>query len=210
MKTGNKKKKRREGKSTLNEILKKRKPDDGAEAAAPAAEEEKSAEAEKAENAEAPQGEKNADTADERIRAAEAKAEEYLDMAQRVQADFDNFRRRNASARSEAFEEGIREMLKQMLPVVDNLERALAVETEDQKLKEGVELIMKEVNTILEKRGVTVIDRKGEVFDPRLENAVMRAEADAGEPGTVAAVFQKGYRIGDVILRHAMVQVVGE
>ncbi len=193
----------------MNEILKKRKPDDGAEAAA-AAEEEKSAEAEKAENAEAPQGEKNADTADERIRAAEAKAEEYLDMAQRVQADFDNFRRRNASARSEAFEEGIREMLKQMLPVVDNLERALAVETEDQKLKEGVELIMKEVNTILEKRGVTVIDRKGEVFDPRLENAVMRAEADAGEPGTVAAVFQKGYRIGDVILRHAMVQVVGE
>ena len=62
----------------------------------------------------------------------------------------------------------------------------------------------------LQKRGVTVIDRRGEKFDPRLENAVMRADASMGEPGTVCQVFQKGYQMGETVLRHAMVQVVGD
>ena len=63
---------------------------------------------------------------------------------------------------------------------------------------------------VLEKRGVTVIDRKGEAFDPNLENAVMRAPREMGEPGTVSQVFQKGYKLGDSVLRFAMVQVVEE
>ncbi len=138
------------------------------------------------------------------------KCDEYLDMAQRVQADFDNYRRRNASLRAESFEDGAREAIKLFLPVVDNLERALEAPSEDEKLREGVAMTLKQMLAVLEKRGVTVIDRKGEKFDPRLENAVMQVDASQGEPGTVAMVLQKGYKMGDFVLRHAMVQVVAE
>ncbi len=144
------------------------------------------------------------------LEEAERKRDEFLDMAQRLQAEFDNFRKRNASTRAEAFEDGARETIKLILPVVDNLERALEAPSEDEKLKEGVSMTLKQLMGALEKRGVTVIDRKGEKFDPRLENAVMRADRSAGEPGTVSLVLQKGYRMGDYVLRHAMVQVVEE
>ncbi len=146
----------------------------------------------------------------EALKKAEKKCDEYLDMAQRVQADFDNYRRRNASLRAESFEDGAREAIKLMLPVVDNLERALEAPSEDEKLREGVAMTLRQMMAALEKRGVTVIDRKGEKFDPRLENAVMQVDASQGEPGTVAMVLQKGYKMGDVVLRHAMVQVVAE
>lgn len=144
------------------------------------------------------------------LEAALKKRDEYLEMAQRVQADFDNYRRRNASLRAESYEDGAREAIKLFLPVVDNLERALEAPSEDEKLREGVAMTLRQMMGILEKRGVTVIDRKGEKFDPRLENAVMQADASQGEPGTVAMVLQKGYRMGDTVLRHAMVQVVAE
>ena len=144
------------------------------------------------------------------LEEAEKKRDEFLDMAQRIQAEFDNFRKRNASTRADAFEDGTRETIKLILPVVDNLERALEAPSEDEKLREGVAMTLKQLMSTLEKRGVTVIDRKGEKFDPRLENAVMRADKSAGEPGTVSLVLQKGYRMGDYVLRHAMVQVVEE
>lgn len=164
-------------------------------------------EAPEAEKAEAAQAE-NAIAGE--LEKARAQAEEYLDMAQRVQADFDNFRRRNASVRADAYEDGARDMVKLILPVIDNLERALESETADEKLREGVQLTYRQLMDALQKRGVTVIDRRGEKFDPRLENAVMRADASMGEPGTVCQVFQKGYQMGETVLRHAMVQVVGD
>ncbi len=161
-----------------------------------------------AENAEAAPEEQSA--AEKELAEAVRKRDEFLDMAQRIQAEFDNFRKRNASARAEAFEDGAREMIKLILPVVDNLERALEASSEDEKLKEGVSMTLKQLLGVLEKRGVTVISRQGEKFDPRLENAVMQADRSAGEPGTVSQVLQKGYRMGDYVLRHAMVQVVEE
>ena len=139
---------------------------------------------------------------------AQAQAEEYLNLAQRVQADFDNFRRRTKATRAEAFEDGAREFIKQLLPVVDNLERAVAQESGDESLLTGVKLVYKQLMEALEKRGVTVIDRQGQPFDPTLENAVLQGAADEGEPGTVCAVLQKGYKMGDFVLRHAMVKVV--
>nr|AIF26198.1 putative protein GrpE [uncultured bacterium Ad_144_C12_contig1] len=145
---------------------------------------------------------------DERLKAAEAKAEEYLDMAQRVQAEFDNYRRRTKAIRAEAYEDGARELIKQLLPVVDNIERAIAQETADEGLMTGVKLVYRQLTEALEKRGVTVIDRPGEKFDPSLENAVMQGDESEGEPGTVCAVLQKGYKMGDYVLRHAMVKVV--
>ena len=144
------------------------------------------------------------------LKEAQAKADEYLNLAQRVQADFENFRRRTKATRAEAFEDGAREFIKQLLPVVDNLERATAQETCDENLMTGVKLVYKQLMDALEKRGVTVIDRPGEKFDPNLENAVMQGTADEGEPGTVCAVLQKGYKMGDYVLRHAMVKVVAE
>ncbi len=144
------------------------------------------------------------------LTAAQNLAEEYLNMAQRVQADFDNFRKRNKAARAEAFEDGARELIRQLLPVVDNLERALTQQTEDESFKTGVNMIYRQLMDVMEKRGVTVIDRPGEKFDPNLENAVMQGTADEGEPGTVCTVLQKGYKMGDFVLRHAMVKVVEE
>ena len=144
------------------------------------------------------------------LAAAEAKAEEYLTLAQRVQADFDNYRKRTKATRAEAYEDGAREFIRQLLPVVDNLERAIQQESSDESLLTGVKLVYKQLMEALEKRGVEAIDRPGEKFDPALENAVMQGTAEEGEPGTVCAVLQKGYKMGDQVIRHAMVKVVAE
>ena len=145
------------------------------------------------------------------LTAAAAKADEYLAMAQRTQADFDNFRRRNESVRADAFAEGQRTVLTAMLAVLDNLERALAAPAaEGDALRTGVEMTHKQMIAAYEKLGVTVINRLGEKFDPNLEDAVMQGTAEEGEPGTVCAVFQKGYKMGDHLLRPAIVKVVAE
>ena len=145
----------------------------------------------------------------EALKAAAGKAEEYLAMAQRVQADFDNFRRRNESVRADAYGEGQRSVATVFLPVLDNLERALAVQSaEGDALRTGVEMTLKQMNDVYEKLGVTPIDRLGEPFDPNLENAVMQGAPEDGEPGTVCAVLQKGYMMGKTVIRHAMVKVV--
>ena len=145
------------------------------------------------------------------LQAAAAKADEYLALAQRTQADFDNFRRRNESVRADAMTEGQRSVVKAMLPVLDNLERALATPAaEGDALRTGLEMTHKQMIAVLEKLGVTAVDRVGEVFDPNLEEAIMQAPADAGEPGTVAMVLQKGYLMGNYLIRAAMVQVVAE
>ncbi len=139
---------------------------------------------------------------------AEAQRDEYLNMAQRVQADFDNFRRRNASVRSEAFDDGAAAFIKTILPVCDNFDRALEQESQDEALLDGLRLVHKQLMEAFEKRGVTVIDRVGELFDPKLEDAVVQGGPDEGEPGCVAQVLMKGYRMGDTVLRHAMVKVI--
>ena len=148
----------------------------------------------------------------EELAAAVAKQEEYLNMAQRVQADFENFRRRNQNVRKEAFDEGARAFATTLLPVIDNLERAIAAaqNSADESLKSGVEMVYRQLCEAFEKRGITTIDRKGEKFDPNLENAVMQGTPEDGEPGTVCEVFQKGYQLEGMILRHAMVKVVPE
>ena len=151
--------------------------------------------------------------AEGQLAEAQAKAEEYLGLAQRVQADFDNFRRRNESARADAYAEGQRAVAAAMLPVLDNLERAVdaaAAMAEDDPLKSGVELTLRQMRDALAKLEVTPIDRAGEAFDPHLENAVLQGSAEDGAPGTVCQVLQKGYMMGKAVLRHAMVKVVPE
>ena len=146
------------------------------------------------------------------LEEANAKTAEYLAMAQRVQADFENYRKRNESVRADAFADGRREVAAAMLPVLDNLERAVdaASDSADEALKSGMELVLKQMTDIYQKLDVSPIDRKGERFDPNLENAVLQGTSEEGEPGTVCQVLQKGYRMGDRVLRHAMVKVVAE
>ena len=146
------------------------------------------------------------------LEAANAKTAEYLAMAQRVQADFENFRKRNESVRADAYADGRKDVAAMMLPVLDNLERAVeaAAKSQDEALKSGVELVLRQMNEVYQKLNVTVIDRLGEKFDPNLENAILQGTPEEGEPGTVCQVLQKGYRMGDKVLRHAMVKVVPE
>ena len=143
---------------------------------------------------------------------ANAKAAEYLALAQRVQADFENFRRRNESVRADAYADGRKDTAALMLPVLDNLERAVeaAAGSSDGALKNGVGMVLKQMTDAYGKLEVKPIDRLGEKFDPNLENAILQGTAEEGEPGTVCQVLQKGYMIGDKVLRHAMVKVVPE
>ncbi len=146
------------------------------------------------------------------LEEANAKAAEYLALAQRVQADFENFRRRNESVRADAYADGRKDTAAMMLPVMDNLERAVeaAADSKDDALKNGVSMVLKQMSDVYGKMDVKPIDRLGEKFDPNLENAIMQGAPEDGDPGCVCQVLQKGYMIGDKVLRHAMVKVVPE
>ncbi|MBP5729058.1 MAG: nucleotide exchange factor GrpE [Clostridia bacterium] len=165
-------------------------------------------------NAESNEAEKEAqaDSVQKALDEANAKAAEYLALAQRVQADFENFRRRNESVRADAYADGRKDTAAMMLPVLDNLERAVeaAAGSPDEALRNGVEMVLKQMTEAYSKMEVTAINRLGEKFDPNLENAILQGTEDEGEPGTVCQVLQKGYMIGDKVLRHAMVKVVPE
>ena len=152
------------------------------------------------------------DPAKKLLDEAKAKAAEYLQLAQRVQADFENFRRRNETVRADAYAEGRKDVAAVMLPVLNNLERAVeaAAGSPDEALKNGVEMVLKQMTDAYAKLDVKPIDRMGEKFDPNLENAILQGTEEDGEPGTVCQVLQKGYMIGDKVLRHAMVKVVPE
>lgn len=145
----------------------------------------------------------------EELEKAKAQSDEYLDLAQRKQAEFANYRRRTEGIRAEAYDDGRRYAIAQLLPVVDNLERALAAAGEEENaLKSGVEMVLRQTRDALTKMGVEEIDPQGQPFDAELMNAVMQGSADEGEPGTVCMVLQKGYKLGERVIRHAMVKVV--
>jgi len=185
-------------------------PEEAADTETAAAEEMPKADAPTQEAEQQPEAGEKSETSP--LEEAEAKAAEYLAMAQRVQADFENFRRRNESVRADSFAEGKRDVAAAMLPVLDNLERAAeaAENSADEALKNGVALVLRQMTEVYKKLDVTPIDRKGERFDPNLENAVLQGTEDEGEPGTVCQVLQKGYKMGERVLRHAMVKVVPE
>ncbi len=140
-----------------------------------------------------------------------SKEEEYLALAQRIQADFDNYRKRNVSMRADALTEGKIDTVKAFLPVMDNLERALETERKngtEGSLMEGLEMVLKQMAQTLTSLGVEEIEALGKPFDPACHNAMMQIPASEGQKaGEVAAVFEKGYKMGDKIIRYSMVQV---
>ena len=138
-----------------------------------------------------------------------AQCDEYLDLAQRKQAEFANYRRRTEGVRQEAFDDGRRDAIDKLLPIIDNLERALGAAGENEEgLKAGVEMVLRQTKETFAKMGVEEIDPLGQPFDAELHNAVMQGSEDEGEPGTVCMVLQKGYKLGNRVIRHAMVKVV--
>ncbi len=125
----------------------------------------------------------------------------------RVAAEFDNFRKRTVKEKEASYGNGKADAVAKILPIYDNLERALNQETADTAYKKGVELTMNELVKIFTSLGVEIFGNVGDAFDPNLHNAVMHIESEELEENTISQVFQKGFKIGDKIVRFAMVQV---
>ena len=125
----------------------------------------------------------------------------------RCAAEYDNFRKRTIKEKEASYGNGKADAVAKMLPVYDNLERALKQETEDTAYKKGVELTMSELIKIFNTLGVEIFGEVGDEFDPNLHNAVMHIENEELPENSLAAVFQKGFKIGDKVVRFAMVQV---
>lgn len=125
----------------------------------------------------------------------------------RLAADYDNFRKRTAKEKEQLYTGGKADAVEKLLPVYDNLERALNQPTEDAAYKKGVEMTMTQLVSILNGLGVEIFGNVGDSFDPNIHNAVMHTEEEGTAENTITQVFQKGFKIGEKIVRFAMVQV---
>ena len=125
----------------------------------------------------------------------------------RLAAEYDNFRKRTIKEKEASYGNGKADAVAKMLPIYDNLERALNQETSDAAYKKGVEMTMAELVKIFTSLGVEIFGNVGDAFDPNLHNAVMHIENEDLDENSIAAVFQKGFKIGDKVVRFAMVQV---
>ncbi len=125
----------------------------------------------------------------------------------RLMAEYDNFRKRSQKEKEALYGDIKANAVKEFLPVYDNLERALAAETADEAYRKGVEMIMAQFNKTLEKLGVTEIKSLGEKFDPQFHNAVMHTDDEEKGENEIVEVFQKGFMLGDKVIRFAMVKV---
>ena len=159
----------------------------------------------------------------EQLTAKAQKADEYLELAQRTRADFENYRKRAARETAAAQERGITKLAKELLPAVDNLDRALqaaqaaapadtdgAPQAENgtaETLVSGIKLVHDEVIAALARAGINRFSPEGERFDPQLHEAVAQIPAEGAESGTVVEVYQRGYRLGEVVIRPARVVV---
>jgi len=136
-----------------------------------------------------------------------AKRDEYLALAQRTQADFENYRRRVARESALAQERGVVKLAKELLPALDNLDRALDAADQDDPLLQGVRLVRSELSDALARLGIESFAPVGEVFDPSLHEAMVHQPVQGAASGTVAEVYQSGYRLGEQVIRPARVVV---
>ena len=137
----------------------------------------------------------------------EEKYNEEHDSYLRLAADYDNFRKRNAKEKETLYAAGKAEAVEKLLPVYDNLERALNQATADEAYKKGVEMTMTQLVGILNGLGVEIFGQAGDAFDPNIHNAVMHTEDENLGENVISQVFQKGFKLGEKIVRFAMVQV---
>lgn len=172
-----------------------------------------------AETADAPEGAESADGAAEAAESAEdlqkkvetlaAALQEKDNRLKRLQADFENFRRRTSKEREEIGNVVTQELLKNLLPIVDNFDRAMATEQQDgEAFKKGVEMIYTQLGETLKNAGLEPIETEGQKFDPNFHQAVMRVENPDLDDDTIAQELQKGYIVRGKVIRPSMVQVV--
>ena len=137
----------------------------------------------------------------------EAKYNAEHDAHLRLAADYDNFRKRTIKEKEQSYGNGKADAVEKLLPVYDNLERALNQPTEDEAYKKGVEMTMTQLVNIFAGLGVEIFGNVGDAFDPNIHNAVMHTEDESLGENVISQVFQKGFKLGDKIVRFAMVQV---
>ncbi len=137
----------------------------------------------------------------------EEKYNQEHDAYLRLAADYDNFRKRSAKEKEASYGSGKADAVEKLLPVYDNLERALQQETADEAYKKGIEMTMTQLIGIFAGLGVEIFGNVGDAFDPNIHNAVMHLDDESVGENTITQVFQKGFKLGEKIVRFAMVQV---
>lgn len=155
--------------------------------------------------------EEEIDSLKQALQQKENEMSELTDRMQRLAAEYDNFRKRTSREKERLYSDSVCDVVSRFLPVVDNLERAIAaaVETEEGKsLREGIVMIFRQMSDILDKIGVKPIEAVGKTFDPEFHHAVMHVEDDSHDAGEIVEEFQKGYIYKDeTVIRHSMVKV---
>ncbi len=141
------------------------------------------------------------------VDALTAERDKYLGLAQRAQADFDNFRKRMTRENAAAADRGMAKLAKELLPALDHLELALKAAEGHEDVVKGFAMVAGELQAALARVGIQAFSPKGEVFDPNEHEAMAQAPVEGAEPGTVAEVYQSGYRINGAVLRPARVVV---
>ena len=185
-----------------NEEVIEEKPEAQTEEKAGTPKEEKKEKAKK-EKAEKKKEEKTEPQEDKKPEAPQAQSDAYL----RLLAEYDNYRKRSQREKDSLYADIKADTLLKFLPVYDNLVRALKQPTEDEAYRKGIEMIMTQFNTTMEKLGVEKIESLGRTFDPALHNAVMHVDDETKGENEIVEVFQEGFRLGDKVIRFAMVKV---
>lgn len=137
----------------------------------------------------------------------EKELEETVDRLKRVMAEFENYKKRNSKEREMLYNNVLADIIAAFLPVIDNLEKACMADTADENMKQGIELVVKQINDIFTRFGVETIETVGKPFDPEIHEAVSSVQDDSLGEKVVKEEFRKGYKIGAKIIRHAMVVV---
>jgi molecular chaperone GrpE len=141
------------------------------------------------------------------LQAKAAERDEFLSLAQRTQADFENFRKRAAREQQAAERRGVAKVVKELLPALDNLERALAATNADDQLAEGIRLVQAELHAAMARVGIENFSPKGEPFDPNVHEAMATQPVEGTDSGTVVDVYQAGYSFDGEVIRPAKVIV---
>lgn len=158
----------------------------------------------------AAQAEEMADQGQDELARLKAEVEETQQRFVRAQADFDNFRRRTQKEKEELAKYASMKLVTELVPVIDNFERAMATVpegTESESFSKGIQMIFRQLETVLSNEGLTAMDTVGQPFNPEFHQAIMQVETDEYEEGTVVEEVQKGYMLKDKVLRPAMVKV---
>lgn len=164
----------------------------------------------KEENRDAELTSQNVEEIQNKLKEKEKECDELKDRLQRTMAEFDNFRKRTTKEKAVLYEDGIRNTIEQILPVIDNFERALGTAQKDEQSNsflQGMEMIYRQFKDILNSMGVEEIKAVGETFDPNLHNAVTHVEDEAFGENEIVEEFQKGYIFKDKVIRYSMVKV---